>query len=101
MSATEIEAFTAEARAAGYDEVLERRWPPDLVLDAHTHPFAARALVTEGELWLTVGDTVRHLRPGDRFELGYEQAHAERYGAQGAGYWVARRRAPSDKGLTA
>ncbi|MFN7888515.1 MAG: cupin domain-containing protein, partial [Betaproteobacteria bacterium] len=88
MNATEIEAFAAEARAAGHDEVLERRWPLDLVLDTHTHSFAVRALVTEGEMWLTVGDEVRHLRPGDRFALDYEQPHAERCGSQGATFWV-------------
>jgi hypothetical protein len=93
MVAATIEEFAAEVRAQGYDEVLERRWPPDLVLDAHTHPFAARALVTEGEMWLRVGDEVRHLRPGDSFALDYEQPHAERYGPQGATFWVARRRA--------
>lgn len=92
MAVINLDEYAAESRAQGYDEVLERRWPPELVLDTHTHPFAARGLVTEGEMWLTVGDSVRHLRPGDRFELDYEQPHAERYGPQGATFWVARRR---------
>ncbi len=86
-----FEAFAAEARAEGFDEVLERRWPPAKVLDSHTHPFAIRALVVEGEMWLTVGDDIRHLRPGDVFALDRDVPHAERYGAEGATYWVARR----------
>ncbi|HET9978168.1 MAG TPA: AraC family ligand binding domain-containing protein [Burkholderiaceae bacterium] len=90
--ATELNVFEAEARAAGFDEILDRRWPANAVLDTHTHDFDARAVVTEGEMWLTCGDTTRHLRPGDRFELAREVPHAERYGAAGAVYRVARRR---------
>jgi hypothetical protein len=33
----------------------------------------------------------RHLRPGDGFQLARDEPHAERYGAEGAIYWVARR----------
>ena len=35
--------------------------------------------------------TLRHLQPGDRFELAAEVPHTERYGPAGATYWVARR----------
>jgi len=42
-------------------------------------------------MWLTVGDAVRHLRPGDEFALDADVPNAERYGAQGTTYWVARR----------
>jgi hypothetical protein len=86
-----LAAFDAESRALGHDELLDRSWPPGTVLDIHTHPFDARALVTRGEMWLTVGEQTRHLRPGDRFELAREVPHAERYGAEGATYRVARR----------
>ena len=85
-----LEAFTAEQRALGCDEVLERKWNPGQVVETHTHPFAARALVVQGEMWLTIGDQTRHLRPGDWFELADGEPHAERYGAEGATYWVAR-----------
>lgn len=44
-------------------------------------------------MWLTVGDDVRHLLPGDPFTLDAGVAHAERYGSEGATYWVARRNA--------
>jgi quercetin dioxygenase-like cupin family protein len=86
-----FEAFAAEQRAAGADEVLERRWQPGTVIDTHTHSFAAQALVVQGEMWLTVGGRTQHLRAGDRFELAAGVPHDERYGAQGATYWVARR----------
>ena len=91
MNAITFEAFRADAQSKGYDEVLERTWPPATVLESHTHPFAVSALVVQGEMWLTVGDDVRRLQPGDRFTVEREVPHAERYGADGATYWVARR----------
>ena len=84
--------FEAAARADGFDEVLERQWPAGAVLDTHEHDFAVRALVTQGELWLTCDGRTRHLQAGDRFSLERQMPHAERYGAAGATYWVARRR---------
>jgi hypothetical protein len=85
------EAFEADARTLGFSEVLERNWPPDTVLERHTHPFDVKALVVRGEMWLTVGDHTRHLVPGDAFELDRNVPHSERYGSEGAAYWVARR----------
>lgn len=92
MNTARFEAFRLQALIEGYDEVLERVWAPYTVLDMHTHPFAAKAIITSGEMWLTVGDLTRQLRPGDTFELAQEVPHAERYGAEGATYWVARRK---------
>jgi hypothetical protein len=86
-----FEAFEANARAEGFDEVVERRWAARTVLERHTHAFALKARVVQGEMWLIVGDDVRHLFPGDTFVLDHEVAHAERYGDVGATYWVARR----------
>ena len=65
-----------------------------MVIESHTHPFAVKALVVQGEMWLTVGDDARHLRPGDTFALERDERHAERYGNDGATYWVARRNRP-------
>ena len=86
-----FQEFEKQALADGFDEVLERSWPADAVLDTHTHPFALKARVVRGEMWLTIADQTRHLRPGDDFALESEVAHAERYGTEGATYWVARR----------
>lgn len=93
LNSSSLEAFRADALAAGFDEALEREWAPNTVLDTHTHPFAADAVVVRGEMWLTCEGQTRHLRPGDRFTLAREQPHAERYGPEGAAYWVARRNA--------
>jgi quercetin dioxygenase-like cupin family protein len=86
-----FESFSAEHRAAGCDEVLERRWQPNQLMDTHTHSFSVQVLVVQGELWLTVGERVQHLKAGDRFEVDAGVPHAERYGAEGATFWVARR----------
>ena len=85
-----LEAFKRDAQAQGFDEIVERRWAPSTVVETHTHPFSVRALVTEGEMWLVVGSEERHLVPGDEFALERSVPHAERYGPQGATYWVAR-----------
>jgi quercetin dioxygenase-like cupin family protein len=91
MSEVTFEEFSVAQRAKGFDEIVERKWGPKVVLESHTHPFAVEALVVQGEMWLTVGGSVRHLKPGDTFELDREVLHAELYGPQGAIYWAARR----------
>jgi quercetin dioxygenase-like cupin family protein len=87
-----FQEFEQRARSEGFDEVVERDWLPATVLDTHTHPFAVKAVVVRGDMWLTVGESTRHLLPGDAFELSRDVPHAERYGAEGATYWVARKR---------
>lgn len=91
MTPPTLEAFKKQARAQGYDEVVERVWAPSTIVESHVHPFAVRALVVQGEMWLTVGAATRHLVPGDEFTLERDAPHAERYGPEGATYWAARR----------
>ena len=91
MTLTTLAAFRTEMIAEGFDEVLERDWAPNAVIDTHTHDFDASAIVTRGEMWLTCEGRTRHLKPGDRFTLARGVEHAERYGPEGATYWVARR----------
>ena len=93
MQTTDFQAFEADALKQGFDQVLERRWAPNAELETHRHPITAKALVVQGEMWLTCGDATRHLHPGDTFELEPDVPHDERYGAEGATYWVARRNA--------
>jgi quercetin dioxygenase-like cupin family protein len=82
--------FEAAERARGCSEVMTRSWDADTVQDTHTHNFHARAMVVQGEMWLTVDGETQHLRPGDRFDLPPGKPHAERYGPEGTTYWVAR-----------
>ena len=92
MSSSTFEDFQADAMTAGFDEVLERQWPPGTVLDAHSHSFGIEAVITQGEMWLTCEGSTLHLAVGSTFTLAPEMPHAERYGAEGATFWVARRR---------
>lgn len=87
--------FENEALKQGFDEVIERSWDAHVELASHMHPFAVKAIVVRGEMWLTVDEQTRHLRPGDLFELASNVPHSERYGAEGATYWVARRHGTS------
>ena len=86
-----FEQFQAQSLAGGFDEVLLREWAPGQVVPEHRHDFGVSAIVVQGEMWLTCEGQERHLLPGDTFTLYRNEPHAERYGAQGATYWVARR----------
>lgn len=86
-----FESFRERSLAAGADEAVERRWNPGQVAETHTHPFTADAVIAEGEMWLTLGGETRHLRVGDTFHIDAGTPHAEKYGVNGAVYWVARR----------
>ena len=93
MNTMTFEAFQADALGAGFDEVLERRWAPDAVIATHTHAFGVEAVMRQGEMWLHCEGSTLHLMPGDGFTLSAGVPHDERYGAEGATYWVARRNA--------
>ena len=83
--------FETRLKAHGFDQVLERRWEPGQVVGTHSHPFDANALVVQGEMWLIVGDQTQHIPTGGTFELARNTPHSERYGSEGATYWVGRR----------
>jgi len=83
--------FKTARLAEGFDEVTERVWQPDQAVPTHSHPFAVHALVTAGEMWLTIGDRTQHLVAGDEFRLDRNEPHAERYGSAGATYLAARK----------
>ena len=91
MEAPSFSEFEAAARSEGYDEVVPRDWPAGAVLETHEHPFAVKAIVVAGEMWLTHGGTTEHLQPGDRFELDEGVPNAERYGNAGAPPSTSRR----------
>jgi hypothetical protein len=87
----DFDTFAESMKSQGFDQVLKRIWQPLTTVAEHSHAFHARALVVQGEMWLTVNGRTEHLLPGSTFEIPAHQRHAERYGAEGATYWVARR----------
>ena len=92
-----LQKFRTTMLAAGYDEVTERRWEANSVLEQHSHPFEANAIVVDGEMWLGIEDGApRRLLAGDTFHIAAGVRHDERYGETGAAYWVARRNAASE-----
>lgn len=91
LSLSTFEAFEAGARASGFDEAIVREWAADTVLESHSHPFDAEAVVVAGEMWLGDAAGEHHLEIGDTFALPAGGLHSERYGTAGATYWVARR----------
>lgn len=91
MNPINLDDFKQKWLSAGFDQVLEREWAPLMVLDTHSHPFAVRAQVTRGEMWLTMDGKTQHLVVGSTFELDRDVPHEERYGPKGASYWVARK----------
>ena len=91
MNSETFAEFEARARSQGFDEVLVREWAPGQVVGTHTHPFDVSALVVRGALVLSCGGQDRTLSAGQPFELPRGTPHEERYGAEGATFWVARR----------
>jgi quercetin dioxygenase-like cupin family protein len=91
MGSNAFQEFEHRAKADGFDEIMVRDWAPNQVVAVHEHPFEARALVVKGEMWLTVGDATQHIPEGGTFHLAPHLLHSERYGSEGATYWVARR----------
>jgi quercetin dioxygenase-like cupin family protein len=87
----DFDSFAASMKTQGFDQVVERVWDPLTFVEEHTHPFDAKAVLVKGEMWLTVNGHTAHLVPGGTFELPAQLPHSERYGPDGATYWVARR----------
>jgi hypothetical protein len=85
------QAFAEELRREGFDEVVDKSLPAGQYVEAHTHPFAVKALVTDGEVALGVAGVVTTYRVGDVFTMAKGCEHTERYGAQGVSYVVGRK----------
>jgi len=47
--------------------------------------------VAQGEFWLTMNGSTAHFKTGDRFLIPRGAVHSERYGADGAVFWAARK----------
>lgn len=90
-STMERDRFLKTLADAGFDQVVTVERPPGAALDVHTHPFEAKALIVEGELYLRTGAEERVYRVGQVFHLQAGEAHAERYGPQGVRYLVGRK----------
>jgi quercetin dioxygenase-like cupin family protein len=86
-------AFTEILLKEGFPDAVFVTREPNTVMDVHTHPFEAKALIVDGEMHIRVGDDERLYRVGDVFHLPANKAHAERYGPNGVSYLVGRKTA--------
>lgn len=75
----------------GFEEIVTVRREPNGFLDAHVHPFEAKALILDGELRLRTGDVEQVYRAGHVFRLLANEPHSERYGPEGVIYLVGRK----------
>lgn len=85
------EQFRQWLATEGIDTVVAVEREPNGWLDTHTHPFEARALVTEGEITIEAEGSTRRYGPGDIFQLGANIPHVEHYGPQGVRYLAGRK----------
>ena len=87
----QAESFTAQLRADGFQEILERESPPSDIA-THTHAWDARVLVLRGSFHLEREGIRTEYGPGEHFEVPLGAPHAEGAGPEGALLLVGRRR---------
>ena len=75
----------------GYPDPVEVMQVPNGSLGTHTHPFAVKALVTNGSIDISIQDNHKIYKNGDVFELEFEEPHSESYGPTGVIYLASRR----------
>ena len=60
-------------------------------LDLHSHAFEVRALITHGQMEITIDGDGQSYGVGDAFHLTQNQVHSERYGSDGVRYLASRK----------
>ena len=85
------ENFTLSLADGQFNEVLEKSLAADDHNAAHSHPFDVRALVTQGDIALTIDGVQTQYREGEIFTMVAGCIHAENVGSSGVTYLVGRR----------
>ena len=85
------DSFTQSLQEQQFNEVLEKSLGAGEHNAAHAHPFDVRALVTQGDIKLTVDGVTTQYKPGEIFTMVAGCAHEENVGADGVTYLVGRR----------
>ncbi len=84
-------AFINEVTLEGYAEPVIVTREANGSIGDHSHRFAAKALILEGEIRIVVKNVSTSYLPGDLFQLDVGTLHQEYYGPQGVSYLVGRR----------
>lgn len=87
----DTEQFLNMVRAEGFNEVVRVAREPGAMLESHTHPFEAKALILDGEIRISSATGDRTYRAGEIFHLHAHEPHAEFYGPDGVQYLVGRK----------
>ena len=86
-----LDEFEASLQADSFGEITTVDRPAGYALGEHQHAFDACALVTAGNITLTVSGVVTHYAVGQIFRLPAGTPHHERVGVEGVQYRVGRR----------
>lgn len=85
------EEFESMLKAEGYTTITPIERPVGYALGEHDHPFDACALITRGEITLTVNGVATTYAAGDIFRLPARTLHLESAGPAGVSYISGRR----------
>jgi len=88
MNLTEFEALL---HAQSYGEIVTVEKPVGYLMGLHQHPFDACALITAGEISISVAGVETRYGVGDIFRLPAGTPHLESAVALGVSYRVGRR----------
>ena len=86
-----IQEFEAQLKADNFDEITLLEKPIGYAMGEHTHPFEARALITQGDITLTVNGVSTTYGVGDIFRLPAQTPHHENAAPNGVTYLVGRK----------
>ena len=86
-----IHEFEAQLKADNFDEIVTLEKPIGYAMGEHTHPFEARALITKGDITLTVNGVSTKYGVGDIFRLPAQTPHHENAAAHGVTYLAGRK----------
>jgi quercetin dioxygenase-like cupin family protein len=86
--------FKAFLLAEGFPEPVLVERERNGFLDLHSHSFEVRALITYGQMEITIDGDSQTYGVGEAFHLTQDQIHTERYGSDGVRYLASRRQQP-------
>ena len=89
------EDFEAQLKADNFDEITLLEKPVGYAMGEHQHPFDARALITKGDITLTVNGVSTTYGVGDIFRLPAQTPHHENAAPYGVTYLVGRKHTAS------
>ena len=83
--------FTHTLEQEGFEPAVTITREADGMLDDHSHPFEAKALILSGQIRIVAQGSDITYAAGDVFHLHANVVHQEFYGPQGVAYQVGRK----------